>query len=284
MFRRHATRWLSAYRDGQLPARTARSVSDHLGRCSRCRAALDEVALGSRLAEKLTLVEAPDSLWLEVKRGLVRRSRTERRAIGWPRVAAALTGAAIVAGAVWFVLLRQPLHVVPAVGEPSDFERTAVEEHARLVSGTEAWELRTSEISQLRSWLKAASALTADEIPIDRPAEDTGRLRIVGAKLARAGGATTALIGYEMDSEPVTLATARLQDLRDPPPVGMFSKNIAYRFDTLRGVNVLTWGVGRQAYAMVSRLPNHGRAGCFLCHITRERRELIAKSTLEPRS
>lgn len=282
MFRRHAIRWLSAYRDGELGPEKARSVSDHLERCPLCRAAFEEVAFGSRLAEKLPLVEAPDSLWLEVERGLARRPREAGRARRWPRVAAALTAVAIVAGAAWYAFLRQPLHVVRAAGDPSDFERATVEEHTRLVSGREAWELRTSGIGELRSWVKAASAMTADEIPIERPAEDARRLRIVGAKLARVGGATAAVIGYEMDSEAVTLATARLKDLHDPPPVGRFSKDIAYRFDALRGVHVLTWGVGHQAYVMVSRLPNHGQAGCFLCHTTRERRELIARSKLEP--
>ncbi len=282
MLRRHAIRWLSAYRDGELGPEKARSISDHLERCSLCRAAFAEVAFGSRLAGKLPLVGAPDSLWFEIERGVTRRSRGVRRALRWPRVAAALTTVAIVAGAAWYAFLRQPLHLVRAAGGPSEFERSTVEEHARLVSGREAWDLRTSEIGELRSWVKAASAVTADEIPIERPAEDARRLRMVGAKVARVGGATAAVIGYEMDSEPVTLATARLQDLHDPPPVGRFSKDIAYRFDALRGVHVLTWGVGHQAYVMVSRLPNHGQAGCFLCHTTRERRELIAKSRLEP--
>jgi hypothetical protein len=96
---------------------------------------------------------------------------------------------------------------------------------------------------------------------------------VVGARIARVGDATAAVIGYEMDSEPVTLATARLADLRDPPAEGVFSKNVSYRIDSAHGYRVMTWGVGRHAYVMVSG--GGDLKGCYLCHTTPERRRLI---------
>ena len=137
------------------------------------------------------------------------------------------------------------------------------------------WQIRTADIVRLRSWVSGSSEMSVDEIPVDRPAEDTGRLRVVGAKLVRVNGATAAVIGYEMDSEPVTLATARLGDLRDAPHVAPFAKDVLYRFDRAHGYKVITWGVSHKAYAMVSRLPGYGQTGCFLCHTAPERRRLI---------
>jgi hypothetical protein len=78
---------------------------------------------------------------------------------------------------------------------------------------------------------------------------------------------------------PITLATARIEDLRDPPGEGLFSKNVSYRLDAAHGYRVLTWGVGRNAYVMVS-----GRVdlkGCYLCHTAPERRRLIDRAKLE---
>jgi anti-sigma factor RsiW len=267
-------RELTAYRQNELPPLRAKRVGEHLAGCAACRRELDEISFGIRLAEKLPAAEAPDSVWVSVRDALDRPSRPRflpRRILVGSIVVAAL----FAAGLAWYFALREPLRVTETAGPVSRLEAVAIEEHLRRIQGRIDWQIRTADLARLRRWVGESSGLSADEIPIERPAEDAGRLRIVGARIARVDGATAAVIGYEMDSEPVTLATARLGDLRDAPHVAPFSKDVRYRLDRVHGYKVVTWGVSHKAYAMVSRLPGYGQTGCFLCHTAPERRRLI---------
>jgi hypothetical protein len=212
-------------------------------------------------------------MWPSIAGALAPGTKVSGRPRIWRLAFAAVALLAVAASAAWYVGLRHPLDLHRAATGPSEFEIAAIDAHARRGPGETGWELRTSDIARLRTWVSASSGLTADDIPIRRPPEDAGHLRVVGARLARFGNATTAVIGYEIDAEPVTLATARIDDLRERPPEGLFSKNVSYRVDSAHGYRILTWGVGRHAYVMVS-----GRGdlkGCYLCHTTPERRRLI---------
>ena len=275
MLDRHVSRDLSAYRQDELSPERAARVAAHLRGCAACRAELEEVSFGIRLGERLSAAPAPEGIWSSIASSLASRKTAAgaRRSRTWRLAPAAAALVAVAAGAAWYVSLRHPLDLHPAAARPSNLELATIAAHERRASEEAGWELRTSDIASLRSWVNAASDLTADDIPIRRPPEDSGHLRLVGARLARVGSATAAVIGYEVDSEPVTLATARIADLPDPPPEGLFSKNVSYRVDSAHGYRVLTWGVGRHAYVMVS-----GRGdlkGCYLCHTTPERRRLI---------
>jgi anti-sigma factor RsiW len=277
MLGRHVSSELSAYRQNELsPARVAR-VTAHLRRCEACRAELDDVTFGIRLAERLPFATPPEGMWPSIADALAHRRNVSGRRRD-RRLAAAAAAAVAVTGAIaWYMGFRDPLHLHPAASGPSGFELAAIEQHARAADA--AWDVRTSEIARLRSWVNASSSLTADDIPVHRPPEDARHLRLVGARITRLGEATALVIGYEMDAQPVTLATARIEDLPDPPGEGVFSKNVSYRLDAAHGYTVLTWGVGRHAYVMVS-----GRGdlkGCYLCHTTPERRRLIDGAKLE---
>ncbi len=270
----HVSRDLSAYCQNELPPERAARVAAHLRGCAACRGELEEISFGIRLAERLPVAPAPDGVWSSVADALPSGSTViGPRRFRWGFAVAAVALVAVVAGAAWYVILRQPLDLHPAAARPSEFELATIVAHERRVPAETGWDLQTSDIARIRSWVKASSDLTADDIPIRRPPEDAGHLRVVGARLARVGGATAAVIGYEMDEQPVTLATARIAELPDPPPEGLFSKNVSYRVDSAHGYRIFTWGVGRHAYVMVS-----GRGdlkGCYLCHTTPERRRLI---------
>jgi hypothetical protein len=83
------------------------------------------------------------------------------------------------------------------------------------------------------------------------------------------------VIGYEIDRRPVTLVTARLSDLSDPPPEWRASKHVIYRHLAAGGRKLLVWGSDGQAYALISDLPGYGQEACFLCHTSPDRRTLI---------
>jgi anti-sigma factor ChrR (cupin superfamily) len=92
-------RRLLAYRDGDLPAETARRVEAHVGRCARCRAELDSIRAASAMARQLPLESAPEFLWRDIEAGLdappVLVKKMPRRV--WRQAAAALAAGLVLA-------------------------------------------------------------------------------------------------------------------------------------------------------------------------------------------
>src|SRR5437879_5174245 len=70
MFSKHVRNRLSAYCHDELSTAEAGRVAEHLIGCSHCRTEFEEIKLGVKLAEHLPLISAPNTLWLEVERGL----------------------------------------------------------------------------------------------------------------------------------------------------------------------------------------------------------------------
>src|SRR5438067_3014135 len=67
---RHISRQLATYIDGELAPRREQQVRIHLGRCERCQAEREQVALGMAAVEELPVVEAPASIWLSIEAAL----------------------------------------------------------------------------------------------------------------------------------------------------------------------------------------------------------------------
>ena len=73
MIGRHASRWIPAYCDGQLPPRKAQTIAAHLERCERCRRECDEVRFAAALLREMPIKPAPDDLWTGIERHLGER-------------------------------------------------------------------------------------------------------------------------------------------------------------------------------------------------------------------
>ncbi|MGI8733796.1 MAG: FecR domain-containing protein [Pyrinomonadaceae bacterium] len=73
---KHPTEDLSAYCHGELSLKESQRVAEHLIGCLNCRREYEEIKLGVKLAERLPLVQAPDSLWDELE------ARLDNRDIG----------------------------------------------------------------------------------------------------------------------------------------------------------------------------------------------------------
>lgn len=113
MFTKHVIKQLSAYCNGELPAREARGVREHLLACERCRKQHSDVKLGMQLAQQLPPATAPAEMWSEIEALLDERSprpvfqpKAPRLAFGfsWFRVAAATAVllVAVTIGLMWF--------------------------------------------------------------------------------------------------------------------------------------------------------------------------------------
>ena len=73
MFSNHVTSLSSAYFHGELTTDENQRVAEHLLSCTRCRAEFDEVRLGTRLAQHVRIVVAPQSIWDNVADSLDKR-------------------------------------------------------------------------------------------------------------------------------------------------------------------------------------------------------------------
>jgi anti-sigma factor RsiW len=274
---------LPAYAQGDLPPESERRVAEHLAGCPACRAELEEIRFGIRMAGMIPQAPAPPALWASIQRALDAGEAPRAPAAGarppwrWALVAAPI--GILAAVLAWYAASRPQLRVREAAADPTGIERAALAEHERSAGGAGSWEIRTGDIPRIRRWVEETTGLSAS-IPADRPDEDAGRLRLVGARAGRVGTARAAVVGYEIDARPVTLVTAKLSDLADPPPEGRLSKNISFRSLSPAGRKILTWGSDGQAYAMVSDLPGYGQQGCFVCHTSPDRRSLIRSMRL----
>src|SRR4029078_1302264 len=70
MFSQHVTNNISAYCHGELSTDEAREFSEHILACAKCRAEFEEIKLGIRFAEQITLVPAPEGLWAGIDQKL----------------------------------------------------------------------------------------------------------------------------------------------------------------------------------------------------------------------
>lgn len=83
MFSNHVSEQLSAYCHGELTTEASRQVAEHLISCRDCRAEFEEIKVGVKLAECVTVNPAPETLWDELESRLdqqdQKRSQSVRR-------------------------------------------------------------------------------------------------------------------------------------------------------------------------------------------------------------
>ncbi len=74
---KHVTEELSAYCNAELAPAESRRVAEHLIGCMDCRARLEEIKLGVRLAGHAPQFAAPDTLWAAIESQLAAETKTE---------------------------------------------------------------------------------------------------------------------------------------------------------------------------------------------------------------
>src|SRR5437868_10038589 len=108
MFTRHISRRLAAYIDGELAQPGSRQAGLHLERCARCRVEYDQVRLGMESLDYLPTVVPPDAVWAGIEAALrERRSRPAMAKRPW-RLAFAAVAVAVLLGAAFWMVARQP--------------------------------------------------------------------------------------------------------------------------------------------------------------------------------
>lgn len=147
MFSEHVSKKLSAYCLGEVESAESRQIAEHLIACNRCRAQYEEIRLGVKLAQRLPLIAAPDSLWLEVQAGLAKQNASAaplaRHPLfsfhAWrPQLAGAMAGLllAVAVGALWFYLREtRPFWEVARLNGAPRIGSSLMDDKGRLAVG-----------------------------------------------------------------------------------------------------------------------------------------------------
>jgi len=118
MLSSHINEELSAYCNGELAPAESRRVAEHLIGCNQCRAGLDQIKLGVKLAGHIPLFAAPGSLWAAVEAQLEAEPLENRTSSNtrsrpsfrfWlPRLAAVAAGLVLAIGiTAWWLYTRE---------------------------------------------------------------------------------------------------------------------------------------------------------------------------------
>src|SRR5215831_10162160 len=286
MFRRHASKYLSAFAQGELSNAQASSVAAHVRSCDRCRDELDEIECGISLAKHLPTIAAPSSLYSAVQNlfqsrdltAAVSSRRLARRRAWWVAIPAAAAIIAVLGSILWYKKLRDPISIESISRRPTKLEALALDLQMQQRHGLQQLDFTTDDPEVLAEWALGKTGLQVHLA--DQAVEDEYKLE--GAKFFATPSGPVLAVFLRIDQVPVTLAAARVDALSkgEAPSQGIWRKKIFYRFDSSSGLNLLSWTRDEQTYVFASGLPNLGRAACFVCHTNARRRELIGNARL----
>jgi anti-sigma factor RsiW len=185
--------------------------------------------LEMELAGHLKPVTAPEGLWERIQTPAAPK-RVDRSDWGSWAIAAAL-------------LLLAGGSLVWQIGQSGD----SVAAMKQLRSGKV--DFRSDNAVEIRTWLKAQTG-----IDVELPAERSGRVRLIGARVIPNNGAAIAAVCYTADDGGATLLVSKAS--QSQPPKHSFS----------RGAGVSTWSMRGQVYTLASTAKDP-QAACLLCHL-----------------
>jgi hypothetical protein len=206
--------------------------------------------LEKELSRQLAPVAAPDSLWDRIQT----QPRTPRRRISlhWALLPVA---AALVLLALSGVLRSPRLH--------RNSEDPA--ELAAFAGATGNFDFRSADLQETRAWVKTEANIDID-MPVARPANDRGVVRVLGARLIRLHGSQVAAIDYRAGDETATLFVSGKRaglagNTRD-------SRHLFSQVESAGEARLLSWNMRDQTYTIAFSGARSAHAACLLCHAT----------------
>jgi hypothetical protein len=193
------------------------------------------------LKRHLAPVKAPDELWDRVHSGTIAYGKPGSAAMTWRWAAAAIAAIAVVAGAtVW-------------VNRPLSSEELAVR---ALNRGPEQMEFRSTNLAELRTWVKAGTGL---DIPLMGRAAPS--VRLIGASVIRKGSPAVE-ISYRVGDSGAALVISKAPPQRD-------GRHAFVKSGSYHGASFQSWTMRGQMYTVASvGASANARLGCMLCHST----------------
>ena len=263
--------------DDELDAGERRLVESHLKTCAACRGVFNRERLfreGIRRRRPLHVV--PDDLRARVAK-LVDAGRAVSPAAGVRRgVRASPSGAArrlrgyavavLIAGLVGLVGVRNLSDVVVASAEAASFPGMAVDVHKRHQRGQLPLELTTDAAGDVSRWFEGKVPFVVTLPDYQETSGQEDRYEIRGARLVGFNGDYAAYVAYRMDRQPISLVITSTSVARPAGGDTISARGIAFHFEAIDGLKVITWSHRNLTYALVSNLKERGQRSCMVCH------------------
>lgn len=249
---------LYPYLDGELGAAENREVEEHALVCQRCNDILKEQRRFLALLNTTALLEkGPDALREKILRQ-TKPAGAFRQALFEALTRRRVAGFAFAAAMAVLVMIALPTRG-PA---PQPFIQSALTRHQEFLRGALPLEIKSGDPEVVSRWLK-------DQIGIDQPfpAFDDSNVVLVGGGVYRHKGQDVGLVSYKVHDVPVTLVVTR-----GSPETDIETRSYSFvgdrrvNFTTADGLNVVSWSVCSNNFALVSSLPQRGKEGCTVCH------------------
>ena len=263
--------------DDELDVGERRLVESHLKTCAACRGAFNRERLfreGIRRRRPLHVV--PDDLRARAAK-LVEAGRAVSPAAGIRRgVRTSPSGAArrlrgyavavLIAGLVGLVGVRNLSDVVVASAEAASFPGMAVDVHKRHQRGQLPLELTTDAAGDISRWFEGKVPFVVTLPDYQETSGQEDRYEIRGARLVGFNGDYAAYVAYRMDRQPISLVITSTSVARPAGGDTISARGIAFHFEAIDGLKVITWSHRNLTYALVSNLKERGQRSCMVCH------------------
>ena len=263
--------------DDELDAGERRLVESHLKTCAACRGAFNRERLfreGIRRRRPLHVV--PDDLRARaatladagraVSPGAGTRRRVHASPSGATRRLRAYAVAVLIAGLVGLVGVRNVSDVVVASAEAASFPGMAVDVHKRHQRGQLPLELTTDAAGDISRWFEGKVPFVVTLPDYQETSGQENRYEIRGARLVGFNGDYAAYVAYRMDRQPISLVITSTSVARPAGGDTISARGIAFHFEAIDGLKVVTWSHRNLTYALVSNLKERGQRSCMVCH------------------
>jgi len=148
----------------------------------------------------------------------------------------------------------------------SDFAKVAADAHLRYIHGQLPLEIATSATQDVSDWFSGKVPFRMD---FPKSEETLGQQRpftLQGARLVGFKNDYAAYVAYKMGTHPVSLLVTSAAMGQPAGGDEVVSSGIAFHYDSISNLNVITWEDRGLAYALVSDLDKRGRQSCVICH------------------
>ena len=263
--------------DDELDADEQRLVEQHLKSCTACRSAFRRERLfRDGIRRRRPLYTVPEDLRAGVAslvgagRTISPPAETRHRARWLPRRAAGrlrtYAVAVLIAGLVALVGVRNVPDLVVASVEAASFPVMAVDVHKRHQRGHLPLEVTTDAAGDIARWFAGKVPFVVTLPDYQETSGQENRYEVRGARLVGYNGDYAAYVAYRMDREPISLVITSTSVARPAGGETISSKGIAFHFETIDGLKVVTWSHRNLTYALVSNLTERGQKSCMVCH------------------
>jgi anti-sigma factor RsiW len=220
---------------------------------------------------------APSELRRRVQRSIWQATRRTfhldaRRSV----VAVGATIAVVIVTGLWYATQRKSI-----VSPPSEFALMAVDTHLRHLRGQLPFEVASESPQTISSWF-AGKVPFSVTLPNYQESSGQDRLyRLEGARLVGFKNDYAAYVAYRMSERPISLVVTSDSVATASGGESIVSKGIAFHYDSIDGLKVITWSDRGLTYALVSDLEERGQQSCVVCHAGTKDRDFI--EGLKPR-